>query len=85
MQMGIYPHVRAFRLQHNQRHGSNDEAFKALRPQVKEETAEQVEIFKDYLGTSLREEAGHLICPGSSIRIQDLVGKRDCIKHSDAC
>jgi ubiquinone/menaquinone biosynthesis C-methylase UbiE len=69
-QMGIYPHVRTFRLQHNQRYASMDEAFEALRPQAKAETAEQVEIFRDYLRMALREEGGHLVWPGSSIRVK---------------
>lgn len=69
-QMGIYPHVRTFRLQHNQRYASMQEAVDALRPQAQAETEEQVAILKDYLRHVLREENGALVLPGASVRVE---------------
>ncbi len=69
-QMGIYPHVRTFRLQHNQRYSSLEEALKALKPQAQAETEEQTEVLLDYLRGALKEEAGSLVLPASSIRVK---------------
>jgi predicted RNA methylase len=68
-QMGIYPHVRTFRLQHNQRYASMQEAVDALRPQAQAETEKQVSILREYLGSVLREENGALVLPGASVRV----------------
>jgi SAM-dependent methyltransferase len=69
-QMGIYPHVRTFRLEHNQPYASLDEAVLALAPQAQAETEEQKAVLRDYLRGALREENGTLVMPGSSIRVK---------------
>jgi SAM-dependent methyltransferase len=69
-QMGIYPHIRTFRLQHNQRYLSLDDALKALRPQAQVETEEQAVVLRDYLKSALKEENGSLVMPGSSVRVK---------------
>ena len=69
-QMGIYPHVRTFRLQHNQRYRSLEEALKALKPQAQIETAEQTAILQEYLQHALKDENGSLVLPASSIRVK---------------
>ncbi len=69
-QMGIYPNVRTFRLQHNQRFGSLEKALDALRDQYQIATDEQESIFRDHLGHVLKEENGSLVLPADSIRIK---------------
>ncbi len=69
-QMGIYPHVRTFRLQHNQRYASMQEAVDALRPQAQAETEAKLAIFRDYLRYVLRAENGALVLPGASVRVE---------------
>jgi ubiquinone/menaquinone biosynthesis C-methylase UbiE len=69
-QMGIYPHIRTFRLQHNQRYSSLEDALKALRPQAQVETEEQAVVLRDYLKSALKEENGSLVMPGSSVRVK---------------
>ncbi len=69
-QMGIYPYVRTFRLQHSQRYASIQEAVDALRPQAQAETEDQVEILRDYLKLALQPENGNLVLPGSSVRVE---------------
>lgn len=69
-QMGIYPNVRTFRLQHSQRYSSLDEAVEALSPQAQVETEEQAAILREYLRHTLKEENGSLVLPASSIRVK---------------
>jgi SAM-dependent methyltransferase len=69
-QMGVYPHIRTFRLEHNQRYSSPEEAAAALAPQAKVETEEQRTILLEYLQGALREENGALVLPASSIRVK---------------
>ncbi|NPV61943.1 MAG: class I SAM-dependent methyltransferase [Methanotrichaceae archaeon] len=69
-QMGIYPNVKTFRLQHSQRYGSLEDALKALRPQAQIETAEQAAVLQEYLQHTLKEENGSLVLPASSIRVK---------------
>jgi len=69
-QMGIYPHIRVFRLEHNQRYTSLDEAQKALAPQAQAETVEQKAILRDYLAKVLRKEENALVLPSSSLRVK---------------
>jgi SAM-dependent methyltransferase len=69
-QMGIYPNIRAFRLQHNQRFSSIDEAMGSLVPQAQLETEEQRAILKEYLQRTLRPEDGSLVLPASSVRVK---------------
>jgi hypothetical protein len=68
--MGIYPHIRVFRLEHNQRYTSLDEAQKALAPQAQAETVEQKAILRDYLAKVLRKEENALVLPSSSLRVK---------------
>ncbi|MDM7913482.1 MAG: class I SAM-dependent methyltransferase [Methanotrichaceae archaeon] len=69
-QMGIYPNIRTFRLEHNQRYSSLEEALNTLRPQAQVETAEQEKVLMEYLQRTLREENGSLVLPASSIRVK---------------
>jgi len=69
-QMGIYPHVRTFRLQHSQRFGSMEEAMMHFRHQYHITTAEQEAIVRDHLGRVLKEENGGFSLPASSIRVK---------------
>ena len=69
-QMGVYPHIRTFRLEHNQKYSTLDEAVSALAPQAQAETVEQKAILGEYLRGVLREEDGALVMPGSSRRVK---------------
>ena len=69
-QMGVYPHIRTFRLEHNQRYSTLDEAVAALAPQAQAETEEQKAVLRDYLKGAMLEENGALLMPGSSIRVK---------------
>jgi ubiquinone/menaquinone biosynthesis C-methylase UbiE len=69
-QMGIYPNVMTFPLEHNQMYSNLDEAMAALAPQAQAETEEQKAILREHLQTALREEDGALVMPGSSIRVK---------------
>ena len=69
-QMGIYPNVRTFRLEHNQPYASLDEAVAALAPQAQAEGDEQKAVLREYLQRALREEGGALVMPGSSVRVK---------------
>jgi hypothetical protein len=69
-QMGVYPDVRTFRLEHNQPYASLDEAVSALAPQAQAETEEQKAVLREYLRGALREENGSLVMPGSSVRVK---------------
>ncbi|VVB73008.1 putative cobalt-precorrin-6B C(15)-methyltransferase (decarboxylating) [uncultured archaeon] len=68
--MGIYPHIHTFRLQHNQRYSSVEEAASALWPQAQADTGEKKAILRDFLARNLQEENGALVLPGSSIRVK---------------
>jgi len=68
--MGIYPHIRTFRLEHNQPYSSLEEAMAALAPQAQAETEEQKAILQEHLKGAMREENGMLVLPGSSIRVK---------------
>jgi len=69
-QMGIYPNVRSFRLEHNQPYASPDEAVAALAPQAQAESEEQKAVLREYLRNVLLEENGAVAMPGSSIRVK---------------
>lgn len=69
-QMGIYPNVRSFRLEHNQPYTSPDEAVAALAPQAQAESEEQKAVLREYLRNVLLEENGAVAMPGSSIRVK---------------
>jgi len=69
-QMGIYPSVSAFRLEHNQPYASLDEAVLALAPQAQAESEEQKAVLREYLRGALREENGTLVMPSSSVRVK---------------
>jgi len=69
-QMGIYPHIRTFRLEHSMRYQSLDEAVQALAPQAHAETEEQKGILREYLKGAMQEESGAFVLPGSSIRVK---------------
>lgn len=69
-QMGIYPHIRTFRLEHNQPYASLDEAVLALAPQAQAETEEQKAVLREYLRGALQEENGTLVMPGLSVRVK---------------
>ena len=69
-QMGIYPHVRPFRLEHSQRYSTLDEAVATFAPQAQARTDEQRAILREYLVGALREEDGAFLMPGSSMRVK---------------
>jgi SAM-dependent methyltransferase len=69
-QMGIYPNVRSFRLEHNQPYASLDEAVAALAPQAQAESEEQKAVLREYLRSVLLEDNGAVTMPGSSIRVK---------------
>jgi ubiquinone/menaquinone biosynthesis C-methylase UbiE len=69
-QMGIYPHIRTFRLEHNQSYSTLDAAVAVLAPQAQAETEGQKAILRDYLQGAMREEGGALLMPGSSTRVK---------------
>ena len=69
-QIGIYPNIRTFRLEHNQRYSSQEEATAALAPQAQVETEEQKAILREHLKGAMQEENGALVLPGSSIRVK---------------
>jgi len=69
-QMGIYPHVRTFRLRHSQRFASMVEAMEHFRHQYSISTAEQEAIVRDHLGRVLVEVNGGFSLPASSIRVK---------------
>jgi len=68
--MGIYPHVRTFRLQHTQRFATMEEAMEHFRHQYRISTAEQEAIVREHLGRVLQEEKGGFSLPASSIRVK---------------
>lgn len=69
-QMGIYPNMRTFRLGHNQRYASIEEAFLALQPQAGATTKEQIDILREYLQRAICQESGAFVLPGSSTRVK---------------
>ncbi len=69
-QMGIYPHIRTFRLEHNQRYSTMEEAVATLAPQAQAESEEQKKVLAEYLQSVLQKEDGALVMPGSSIRVK---------------
>ena len=83
-QMGIYPNIRSFRLEHNQPYDSLDEAMAALAPQAQAESEEQKALLKDYLRSVLKKEEGKLVLPGSSIRVKIWWDKSQQLELSDS-
>ena len=69
-QMGIYPHVRSFKLQHTQRFGSMDGAMEHFRHEYRISTPEQEAIVAEYLARVLKEENGGFVLPASSVRVK---------------
>jgi predicted RNA methylase len=69
-QMGIYPNVRSFKLQHAQRFGSMDEAMEHFRHEYRISTPEQEAIVAEYLARVLKEENGGSVLPASSVRVK---------------
>ncbi len=63
-QMGIYPHIRTFRLEHGQSYSSLEEATTELAAQAQAVTEEQKAILREYLAAAMREEGGKLVMPG---------------------
>lgn len=82
-QIGIYPNIRSFRLEHNQPYDSLDEAMAALAPQAQVESEEQKALLKDYLSGVLKKEEGKLVLPGSSIRVKIWWDKSQQLPPSD--
>ena len=68
--MGIFPHVRTFRLQHSQRFADFEEAMVHFRHQYGATTAKQEAIVREHLGRVLQPEDGVLVLPGSSTRVK---------------
>ena len=68
--MGIFPHVRTFRLQHRQRFAEIEEAMNHFRHQYGATTGEQEAIVREHLERVLQKENGILVLPGSSTRVK---------------
>ena len=69
-QMEIYPNITTFKMKHQQRHSSLDEAVAELASQARAETEEQKAVLRDYLERKMRWEDGELVMHGSSIRVK---------------
>ncbi|OPX79602.1 MAG: putative cobalt-precorrin-6Y C(15)-methyltransferase (decarboxylating) [Methanosaeta sp. PtaB.Bin039] len=69
-QMGIYPHIRTFRLEHDQRYPSLDEATQDMAFRADAKTEAQKSILREYLREGMREEDGALVLPGWSTRVK---------------
>jgi SAM-dependent methyltransferase len=69
-QMGVYPHVRPFRLDHSQKFSTLDEAVATLAPQAQAQTEEQRMVLREYLDGVMQKENGALLQPGSSMRVK---------------
>jgi len=69
-QMGIYPHVRTFTLQHAQKFADMEEAMKHFHHQYQISTEEQEAIIREHLDRVLKEENGSLVMPTSSTRVK---------------
>lgn len=69
-QMGIYPNITTFKMEHHQRHPSLDEAVIELSSQARIETEEQKALLREYLKREMKWEDGELVMHGSSIRVK---------------
>jgi ubiquinone/menaquinone biosynthesis C-methylase UbiE len=69
-QMGIYPNVSTFWLEHNQKYSNQEEAMQMIAHQAQAETDEQKAILREYLRGAMREVGGELALPGSSVRVK---------------
>jgi hypothetical protein len=69
-QMGIFPHVRTFRLRHTQRFASMEEAMEHFRRQYCISTAKQDAIVREHLAQVLQAENGVFVLPVESIRVK---------------
>ncbi|HPC89164.1 MAG TPA: class I SAM-dependent methyltransferase [Methanothrix sp.] len=78
-QMGVYPNVSVFRLEHSRPYGSLDEAVADLAPQARAESEEQKAVLREYLRRALLEDGGILVMPGSSVR-ENMWWEKEAVK-----
>jgi SAM-dependent methyltransferase len=69
-QMGIYPNITTFRMKHDQRHSTLEDAVAELAPQARADTKEQKAVLRDYLEKAMKWEEGAFVLNGSSIRVK---------------
>lgn len=69
-QMGIYPNITTFRMEHDQLHSTLDEAVAELASQARAETEEQKAVLREYLEKAMKWEDGAFVLSGSSIRVK---------------
>jgi predicted RNA methylase len=69
-QMGIYPHMRTFLLQHKQRFSSLQQALESLSHQYLVKTPDQEAILYEYFVKILKNEGSSVFLPASSIRVK---------------
>ena len=69
-QMGIYPNITTFRMKHDQRYATLDEAVAELAPQAQAKTEEQKAVLREYLEKAMKWEDGAFVLSGSSIRVK---------------
>ena len=69
-QMGIYPNITTFRMEHDQRYATLDEAVVELASQAQAKTEEQKAVLREYLEKAMKWEDGAFVLSGSSIRVK---------------
>jgi len=69
-QMGIYPNITTFKMDHQQRYSSWDEAMMELATLARAESEEQKAVLREYLERNLKWEDGELVMHGTSIRVK---------------
>ncbi|WP_235284374.1 class I SAM-dependent methyltransferase [Methanosarcina mazei] len=68
--MGIYPNMKVFSFEHNNRFENIEEALEHFKPQYALSSPEQEEILRSYLLDVLEEENGALVQKGKSTRVK---------------
>lgn len=68
--MGIYPNMKVFSFEHNNRFENIEEALEHFKPQYAVSSPEQEEILRSYLLDVLEEENGALVQKGKSTRVK---------------
>ncbi len=69
-QMGIYPNVETFQIDHANRFNTFDEAMEHFKPQYHVKTAKQEAILRKFLESSLQEDGETLTFPAKSTRVK---------------
>ena len=69
-QMGIYPNITTFQMEHNQRYSSLEEAVAELASQAQAETEEEKAVLREYIKKEMKQEGGAFVLSGSSTRVK---------------